>query len=83
MLGVGEETAASSIAVQTRPVLLKIMQKAATLGMPIAAVVKAAPTTLVVRAEERTGTTAVARGGAFEILTPPDRVATEAETYVA
>jgi FdhD protein len=67
--------ASNGIAVITSRVSVEIVQKAATLGVPILMAVSA-PTALALRTAQQAGITliAIARTDGFEIFTRPDRV---------
>lgn len=71
----GQVDRSVGIAAITSRVSVEIVQKAATLGVPVLAAVSA-PTALAVRTAERAGLTlvAVVRGDGFEIFTRPERI---------
>jgi FdhD protein len=73
----------SGMALLTSRVSVEMVQKAATLGVPVVVAVSA-PTALAVRTAEASGITlvAIARSDGFEIFTHPQRVATRTAAHV-
>jgi len=69
------QTGAGGLLLLTSRVSVEMVQKAAVLGAPVIVAVSA-PTALAVRRAERSGITlaALARGGAFEVFTHPERI---------
>jgi FdhD protein len=72
--------ASEGLVVLTSRVSVEMVQKAASIGVPVIVAVSA-PTALAIRTAESAGITlvAIARGDGFELFTHPDRIAASAE----
>jgi len=72
--------ASEGLVVLTSRVSVEMVQKAASIGVPVIVAVSA-PTALAIRTAESAGITlvAIARGDGFEVFTHPDRIAASAE----